>query len=134
MLPAGWEASGRSRPVDVAVVEDDELVGRLLLTALETRGYTTEWIRSGAVAADTLADLRPRVALLDVGLPGISGMDVLRRLSEDGALARTRVIVVTGHDDEHQAVDAFSLGACDHVVKPFRLPVLLERVRRSLEA
>ena len=134
VLPAGWRGVTASDPPDVAVVEDDEVTGRVLVSALEARGYTARWIKNGAVAAASLAELRPRVVLLDVALPGLSGMEVLRRLAEEGTLTRTRIIVVTGHDDEHQAVAAFELGACDHVIKPFKISVLLERVRRSLEA
>ena len=133
VLPFGWQASAVPDALDVVVVEDDEVTGKVLQSALTARGYTVRWIKDGLVAAETLAALRPRVVLLDVELPSLSGMDVLRRLAHDGALSEMRVIMVTGHDDEHQAVAAFELGACDHVVKPFRIPVLLERVRRSLD-
>lgn len=133
---AGTEAD-RAGLVDVLVVDDDEAMGALLMHALATRGYRSEWIRDGAEAAGMLVDrkaLGARVVLLDVGLPGLDGLSVLRRLGENGVLRSTRVIMLTLRSSDAEVVEALDLGAFDHVAKPFSLPVLLHRIRRALDA
>lgn len=133
---AGTPADG-SALVDVLIVDDDEAMGALLIHALATRGYTTEWVRDGAEAAAMLVDheaLGARVVLLDVGLPGLDGLSVLRTLGETGVLKSTRVIMLTLRSSDAEVVEALDWGAFDHVAKPFSLPVLLHRVRRALDS
>lgn len=140
--------SGRSRvlcaavaePVrpDVVLVDDDEALGGLLLHALAARGYTTRLIADGRQAAEALLgpnrSVSPRLVLLDVNLPGLNGLALLRLLVDGGVTARTRVVMLTGRTAEVEVVESFHLGAVDHVTKPFSVPVLLERVRRALES
>jgi DNA-binding response OmpR family regulator len=122
--------------VDVLVVEDDPAIARLLQHALETRGLRHEWIANGQKAAALLTgpapELRARVVLLDVDLPGLDGLGVLRLLAAERMLERTRVIVLTVRSHEAEVVRALELGAFDHVAKPFSVPVLLQRIRRAL--
>jgi DNA-binding response OmpR family regulator len=128
--------AGREATVDIVVVEDDTAIADLLLHALETRGYRTRWIDDGASAWTLLGgerpEIAPRLVLLDVDLPGINGLTLLRRLAREGVLGRTRVIMLTARAGEREVVAALELGAVDHVAKPFSLPVLLERVRATL--
>jgi DNA-binding response OmpR family regulator len=70
--------------------------------------------------------------VLDVDLPGLDGLSVLRRLAQDGVLNRTRVIVLTARAGEREVLEALELGAYDHVAKPFSVPVLMQRVRRAM--
>jgi diguanylate cyclase (GGDEF)-like protein len=138
VLPAGWspERGEGPRTVDVLVVEDDAAIARLLQHALETRGLRHEWIDNGQKAAAMLTgpapELRARVVLLDVDLPGLDGLGVLRLLAAERMLERTRVIVLTVRSHEAEVVRALELGAFDHVAKPFSVPVLLQRIRRAL--
>lgn len=138
VLPAGWEPGQGEGPrtVDVLVVEDDPAIARLLQHALETRGLRHEWMSNGEQAARQLTgaspELRARVVLLDVDLPGLDGLGVLRILSRERQLERTRVIVLTVRTHEAEVVRALELGAFDHVSKPFSVPVLLQRIRRAL--
>lgn len=122
--------------LDVVVVEDDETTAGLLLHALQTRGYRTRWFRDGPTAADALESPgspdQARVVLLDVDLPGLDGISVLRRMARSGVLSRTRVIMLTVRASEAEVLAALELGAVDHVAKPFSLPVLMQRVRRAL--
>lgn len=140
VLPAGWTAErpDRADQVDVLVVEDDPALARLLLHALETRGYTSRWIDDGRIASDLLTgsrpELRARLVLLDVDLPGMDGHAVLRRLARDRVLERTRVIVLTVRAHEAEVVQALEEGAFDHVSKPFSVPILLQRIRRAMTA
>jgi diguanylate cyclase (GGDEF)-like protein len=139
VLPAGWTpAQGEGpRTVDVLVVEDDPAIARLLQHALETRGLRHEWVSSGERAASLLTsptpELRARVVLLDVDLPGLDGLGVLRLMARERMLERTRVIMLTVRTHEAEVVRALEMGAFDHVSKPFSVPVLLQRIRRALK-
>jgi len=140
VIPAGWTADRPDRvtQLDVVVVEDDPALARLLLHALETRGYSSRWIADGREAAEALTgsrpELRARLVLLDVDLPGMDGHAVLRRLARDRVLERTRVIVLTVRAHEAEVVQALEEGAFDHVSKPFSIPILLQRIRRTMMA
>ncbi|MDQ6749200.1 MAG: response regulator [Actinomycetota bacterium] len=127
----------RSDLVDVVVVEDDSVIGSLLMQALETRGYQARWLKDGAEAAAALTgagkQLRAGVVLLDVDLPGLDGVSVLSRLHEDGATRRTRVVMLTARSSEAVVLKTLELGAFDHVAKPFSVPILMQKIRRALE-
>lgn len=122
--------------VDVVFVEDDPVLASLLGHALEVRGYTFRHLDDGLEAAAALAAARPdivaRVVLLDWDLPGIDGLRLLRRMAENGALERSRVIMLTARSSEHEVLEALNAGAVDHVAKPFSVPVLMQRVRHAL--
>ncbi len=122
---------------DVAIVEDDPLLGRLLEHALQTRGYRTHWITDGAVALADLGASEPKILapllLLDWDLPSLDGLRVLRTLRERGVLDRMQVIMLTARGAEGEVVAALESGAIDHVTKPFSVPVLMQRVRRALD-
>ncbi|HST60022.1 MAG TPA: response regulator [Longimicrobium sp.] len=140
VLPSGWEPGQGDGPrtIDVLVVEDDPAIARLLQHALETRGLRHEWVENGEVAANLLTgsapELRARVVLLDVDLPGLDGLGVLRVLARERLTERTRVIMLTVRTHEAEVVRALELGAFDHVSKPFSVPVLLQRIRRALRS
>ena len=140
VLPTGWTGgqSGAAEHVDVLVVEDDHTLARLLLHALDTRGYRSRWIENGGEAAAQLTGSRPklraRVVLMDVDLPGMDGHALLRTLARERVLERTRVIVLTVRSHESEVVQALDEGAFDHVAKPFSVPILLQRVRRAMRA
>ncbi len=122
---------------DVVLVEDDDLLADLLTHALSNRGLTVARIQDGPEAIATLVSSPPelvaRVVLLDIDLPGASGLDVLTAMRAANTLDATRVIVVTARHSEHETLAALESGAFDHVAKPFSLPVLLARVDRALE-
>jgi diguanylate cyclase (GGDEF)-like protein len=121
---------------DIVVVDDDDVLADLLIDSLQTRGYRVQRFADGQEAADALSGASPAVApsliLLDVDLPGLDGLAVLRQLARDEVLERTRVIMLTAHSGEAEVVEALELGACDHVSKPFSIPILIQRIRRAL--
>jgi len=127
---------GRAEVVDVLLVDDDEALGTLVVHALSGRGIGVRWLRDGAEAVELLDDptFRARAVLLDVGLPGLDGLSVLRHLGRLGKLETSRVVMLTVRTNEHEVIEALDLGAFDHVAKPFSLPVLVHRVRRAIEA
>jgi len=130
------EGDSRQGP-DIVVVDDDETLSSLLMHALTTRGYRAACFKDGRTALEKLGgplpELRPRVLLLDVDLPNMDGLSVLRRLAEDGAVKRTRVLMLTARSSEAEVVNALEWGAFDHVAKPFSLRVLMQRIRRAME-
>jgi diguanylate cyclase (GGDEF)-like protein len=139
VLPVGWNAGADPTLIDVALVEDDEVLAELVGSALTTRGLTHRWFADGVEAMEALIPddsgsppVQPRAVLMDVGLPGVSGLAVLRRMEQTGALRRTRVIMLTARAAETDVVEALALGAVDHIAKPFSVPVLIERLRRHL--
>jgi diguanylate cyclase (GGDEF)-like protein len=136
VLPAGWHpVDGSDRLADVVVVDDDPVLTDLLTHALETRGHRVVCLADGATALSRLTGpdrLRCRLILLDLDLPKIDGLEVLRQLRRAGVLTGTNVIVLTARAAETEIVETLETGAFDHVAKPFSLPVLLRRVRRAL--
>ena len=122
---------------DVVIVDDDEVLAELLVHTLAIRGYRTRWLEDGHMAVEHLCGAEPiltgRVILLDVDMPGLNGLDVLRRLAGDGLLNHTRVIMLTARAAENETVMALELGAFDHVAKPFSPPVLMQRIQRALQ-
>ena len=114
-------------PVTVMIVEDEPPIGALLRTYLERAGYTVRWVRSGE---DALAELRRgRVGLvvLDIGLPGIDGFEVCRRIGGE-----VPVIMLTARDEEPDRVAGLEVGADDYVTKPFSPRELTARVKAVL--
>ena len=107
-----------------------------LIESLETRGHHTRRLGDGQEAVAALAGASPDISadliVLDVDLPGLDGLSVLRRLAHDDVLSRTRVIMLTARARETEVLEALELGAFDHVAKPFSMPVLMQRVRRAL--
>lgn len=122
--------------VDVVLVEDDEILAGILLHNFETQGLSVQWITDGDEAVSALCGpgprLRARVAVLDVDLPSLDGLSVLKRLADTGILRGTRVIMLTVRASEPEVLESLRLGAYEHLSKPFSIPILLHRVRLAL--
>jgi two-component system, OmpR family, KDP operon response regulator KdpE len=111
----------------VALIIDDEVqIRRLLRVAMEAEHYQVHEAESGQQGLIEIANRKPAVILLDLGLPDIGGLEVLKRLRE---WSETPVIVLTVRDDEQEKVTALDAGAEDYVTKPFSTPELLARLR-----
>lgn len=138
VMPAGAPTVKPAAAPDVVIVEDDDVLGELLVHTMATHGHVTRWIDDGAAAVAALCgtdpELRPRVILLDVDLPAVSGSVILRRLRDDGALAHTNIIMLTARSSEEELLATLDLGAFDHVAKPFSLPVLMHKIDRAMAA
>ena len=113
------------------VVDDEESVRTVLRRALELAGYDVVTAASGQEALDALALHKTEVMLLDLGMPGLSGQEVLQRVKAEHP--DVAVIVVTAMADVQVAVDAMKAGACDYATKPVNLDDLTRRVRKALE-
>lgn len=115
------------RPLRVLVCDDEPAVLRALSVALESHGYAVTPAASGEQAVSQAASLTPQVVLLDLGLPGIDGLETIRRLR--AFLPQTPIIVLSAWDEDEIKVEALDLGADDYVEKPFAMPELLARIR-----
>ena len=114
------------------VVDDDEMNRDMLGRRLERRGYTVARAADGQGALAMIDSQTFDVVLLDIMMPGISGLEVLRRLRECHAMADLPVIMATAKDQSGDVVEALKLGANDYVTKPLDFPVVLARVETQL--
>jgi two-component system, OmpR family, KDP operon response regulator KdpE len=113
----------------VALIIDDEVqIRRLLRVVLEGESYQVFEAETGQQGLTEIATRRPWVILLDLGLPDMEGLEVLKRLRE---WSEAPVIVLTVRDDVHEKVAALDAGADDYVTKPFSTPELLARLRAA---
>ncbi len=113
----------------VLIVDDEPQIRRLLTVTLEASAYRVLSAASGAEGVVLAAQHRPALVILDIGLPDMSGAEVLRRLREWSDLP---VIVLSVQDDEKGKVAALDAGADDYVTKPFNTDELLARLRVAL--
>jgi two-component system, OmpR family, KDP operon response regulator KdpE len=112
----------------VLLVEDERALLRALAMNLVARGYAVTETDSGARALNALADERHDVIVLDLGLPDMSGVDVIRAVR---AYARTPIIVLSARSGSADKVEALDVGADDYVTKPFSMDELLARLRAT---
>ena len=112
------------------LVEDDTLLGDGIRAGLAQEGFAVDWLSDGESALAALADDRFDLAVLDLGLPGISGLEVLRRLRRDGD--DLPVLILTARDGVADRVAGLDGGADDYLTKPFDLDELNARVRALL--
>ncbi|VVE40470.1 Swarming motility regulation protein RssB [Pandoraea eparura] len=111
----------------ILLVEDDTMIGEAMMQALKDASYAADWCRDGDAALAALAAHAYDLMLLDLGLPGRDGWEVLR--AHRAAGGRTPIIVVTARDGADDIIQGLDLGADDFVVKPFEVGELLARMR-----
>lgn len=114
----------------VLLVEDDPMIGEAVSVALRDAAYAVDWVRDGEAAVAALAAGEEQAVLLDLGLPGKCGLDVLREGRSKGF--DVPVIVITARDAVEDRITALDSGADDYVVKPFDMGELLARLRAVL--
>jgi two-component system, OmpR family, response regulator AdeR len=127
--PAAQQAGTDPARKLVLVVEDESTISRIVVSYLEREGYRTEVARDGLQASQFVHTVKPDLVILDVMLPGRSGLDVLRRLREE---SDTPVILLTARTEEIDRILGFELGADDYVTKPFSARELMARVNAVL--
>ncbi|MEJ1963892.1 MAG: response regulator transcription factor [Gammaproteobacteria bacterium] len=114
----------------VLLVEDDRMIAQGLQTALRQDGYAVDWMQDGLRADEALRTAKFDVVLLDLGLPGRDGLEVLRGLRRRGDA--TPVVILTARDEVSDRVAGLDAGADDYIVKPFDLDELAARMRSVL--
>jgi two-component system phosphate regulon response regulator PhoB len=116
----------------ILIVEDEEPLTLLLRYNLEAEGYAVETSARGDDAELLLREAVPDLVLLDWMLPGLSGIELCRRLRQRPDTQRLPVIMLTARGEESERVRGLATGADDYIVKPFSVPELLARVRALL--
>ncbi|MDV6330645.1 response regulator transcription factor [Asticcacaulis sp. 201] len=110
----------------VLLVEDDAMLGKALSTGLVQAGYTPDWLTDGESADEAIKANSYAAVILDINLPGISGLELLKALRRTSDLP---VIIMTARDGLDARIEGLDLGADDYIVKPFALSELLARLR-----
>lgn len=111
----------------ILIVEDNSLMGNGLQSALNGAGFDVAWARDGESALTSLANEAFLAVVLDLGLPGISGMEVLQTMRSVGN--KTPVLILTGRDSTQEKISSFNQGADDFVAKTTDIEELIARLR-----
>jgi DNA-binding response OmpR family regulator len=118
----------------VLVADDDDDILLLVATRLARDGFEVVSARNGVEALALAREHNPRVAVLDVGMPGLDGIEVLTGIRADEALKETRVLLLTAKAQESDVRRGYDAGADAYVKKPFSPAELAARVRELYEA
>ena len=116
----------------IIYVEDDDLVGDLVKEGLTEVGHVVGVVDHGALAYDTIVFKRPDLILLDCSLPGMAGIEILRRVRAIPEIYLTPIVMLTALADPADIDAAMEAGANDYIVKPIDLPGLIERIEAIL--
>jgi len=119
------------KKVRILVVDDEEIIRNLLRRTLEEAGYNVVTAANGEEALQEVRQLEPKAVLLDIKMPGLSGMEVLSKLTLDHP--NICVIMITAVGDTQTAVEAMKLGAYDYITKPAQPKDVVRRVHKALE-
>ena len=112
------------------LIEDDEALGEGIHQAMAREGYTVDWLKDGSSALHALLSETFDVVVLDLGLPRMGGLEVLRRLRDSGATVP--VLILTARDATEDRIAGLDAGADDYLIKPFDLAELKARLRALL--
>jgi two-component system response regulator ResD len=113
----------------VLLIEDDQSIGRLVRSYLERNGYRVVWVRSGEEGMIELGRHGVRIVVLDIGLPGMDGFDVCKKIR---ARSSVPIVMLTARDEEPDRVAGLEVGADDYVTKPFSPRELAARLKAVL--
>jgi len=116
----------------ILVVEDEEALAILLRYNLQAEGFFVEHVARGDEAEVRLRESQPDLLLLDWMLPGVSGIELCRRLRQRSETSRLPIILLTARGEEGERVRGLTTGADDYVIKPFSLPELMARIKALL--
>lgn len=114
----------------ILLVEDDKMIAEAVSNGLKTARYAVDWVNNGNTAEQALNSQQYDLVLLDLGLPGQNGLQVLKHLRQDKN--NTPVLIVTARDDLDSRLAGLDGGADDYIIKPFDLSELLARIRAVL--
>jgi two-component system, chemotaxis family, CheB/CheR fusion protein len=112
----------------VLVVEDNIDGARTLAALLRQAGHEVEYAINGYAGLEIARKLRPDIVVLDIGLPGIDGYEVCRRLRNEAGLEAIRVVALTAYGTEEHRARSIAAGCQVHLVKPVRVEALLELI------
>lgn len=113
--------------MQILLVEDDELLAEGIVSALSRAGFAVNWLSTGKAACTQVVAEPPDIMLLDLGLPDMDGMDILKLVRQKKL--PTQVLILTARDSTNAKVIGLDSGADDYLTKPFELDELLARLR-----
>ncbi|KAA9007564.1 response regulator transcription factor [Paenibacillus spiritus] len=113
----------------ILVVEDDRPIRKLITTTLETQGYRYQTAETGEASIIEAVSRQPDLMVLDLGLPDMDGVDIIRKVR---AWSNLPIIVVSARSEDRDKIEALDAGADDYLTKPFSVEELLARLRVSL--
>ena len=113
-------------------VEDDDSIRELMLYALRASGFEAEGFRDSVGLFDALSHAQPQLIMLDIMLPGMDGIEILKALRGNPATARIPVIIASARGTEYDKVVGLDLGADDYLAKPFGMMEMVSRIRAVL--
>jgi len=116
-------------PQTIALVDDDRNILASVSIALEAEGFSVKTFNDGEEGLKGILDLKPDMAVLDIKMPRMDGMELLSKLREESSMP---VIFLTSKDDEVDEVIGLRMGADDYITKPFSQRLLIERIRALL--
>lgn len=111
----------------ILLVEDDQLLGEGIKTALDREGYQTDWLKNGLQAKQALSTEEFELVILDLGLPDIDGLEVLKGARKSGL--DIPFLILTARDSVEDKIEGLDTGADDYLIKPFELSELKARMR-----
>ena len=110
------------------IVEDEKAISNLIATTLETQGYHYEKASNGAQALMEITSHSPEIILLDLGLPDMDGVEIIRRVRSWSSVP---IIVISARTEDQDKIEALDAGADDYLTKPFSVEELLARLRST---
>jgi two-component system, OmpR family, phosphate regulon response regulator PhoB len=116
----------------ILIVEDDAHTARLLEVRLEQVGHTSAWIQDGTAALAGAREITPDLILLDFMMPGITGIDVAKKLKHDPITRRIPVIMLTARSEGLSVLAGLDAGADAYLIKPVHFPDLIRRIAQFL--
>ncbi|HVN79006.1 MAG TPA: response regulator, partial [Terriglobia bacterium] len=122
----------KAQPPTLLIVEDDEKVREVFSMRLKVAGYNVMMAEDGKQALAMIEDNHLDLILLDIEMPGMSGLEVLKHVRQQYSATALPIIMVSGSHSSDAIVKALNLGACDFVPKPIDFPVALARIRTQV--
>ena len=116
----------------ILIVDDVVLIANLIKTRLANLDYEIEFAKDGDEALEKIASFKPDLVLLDIMLPKVSGIDVLKQIKADESLEYVKIIMLSAKSKDKDILECIRLGADDFMTKPFSLEVLEEKIKALL--
>ncbi|MEE0421344.1 MAG: response regulator transcription factor [Lachnospiraceae bacterium] len=113
---------------NLLIVEDEKAISNLIATTLETQGYHYTKAKNGNQAMIEIVSRRPEIILLDLGLPDMDGMDIIKKVR---TFSSVPIIVISARNEDRDKIEALDAGADDYLTKPFSVEELLARLRST---
>lgn len=117
----------------ILIVDDDPQVRKILTRMLENAGYELKTASDGFEALDQLSLFLPDLVILDIMMPGMSGIEVCQKIRQYSLKARLKILILSGKDTQADRREALELGGDDFVTKPFHIASLLRKIQHMLQ-